>query len=90
MPIDTVGIPFSTLHKVTSEHVALSATCAMLRFRRSLANLICSPTIAIFCNNFLGSLFAIVLLDILIYLIIIYNVQIYEKYFIIIWVSVNN
>ena len=33
---------------LSSEQVALSATCAMLRLRRNLASLICSPTISIF------------------------------------------
>ena len=44
--METVGNPFSTLQSVTSEHVALSATCAMLRLRRNLASLICSPTVS--------------------------------------------
>ena len=45
---DKIGNPFSTLQSVT-EHVALSATCAMLRLRRNLTrSLICSPTISIF------------------------------------------
>ena len=43
--METVGNPFSTLQSVTSEHVALSATCAMLRLRRNLASLICSPDV---------------------------------------------
>ena len=83
MPIDTVGIPFSTLHKVTSEHVALSATCAMLRFRRSLAandsHFLQQLPGKFVCHCTLRHTY-----------ILNYNVQIYEKYFIIIWVSVNN
>ena len=37
-----------SMHTLSSEQVALSATCAMLRLRHNLASLICSPTISIF------------------------------------------
>ena len=47
--------------RVRGEQVARSATWAILRFLRSLASLICSPTISIFCSNFLGNLVPIVL-----------------------------
>ena len=44
MPIATVGTPFSMRETVRGEQVARSATWAILRFLRSLASLICSPT----------------------------------------------
>ena len=61
MPIATVGTPFSMRETVRGEQVARSATWAILRFLRNLASLICSPTICIFCSNFLGNLVPIVL-----------------------------
>lgn len=57
----TNGMPFSMRETVRGEQVARSATWAILRFLRSLASLICSPTICIFCSNFLGNLVPIVL-----------------------------
>ena len=75
--METVGSPFSTLFKVTSEQGALSATCAIERLRRRRASLICSPTIAIFCTSFLGSLVPIVFFVILYNLK--YNLQSYKN-----------
>ena len=60
MPIATVDAPFSMRETVRGEQVARSAICATLRFLRNRASLICSPTIRIFCYNFLGNLVPIV------------------------------
>ena len=61
MPIATVGTPFSMRETVRGEQVARSAIYATRRFLRNRANLICSPTICIFCSSFLGNLVPIVL-----------------------------
>lgn len=68
--METVGKPFSTRDNVSDEQLALSATCAMLKFRLKRASFICSPTTDIFCSNFRGNLVPIVFFAITTYHII--------------------
>ena len=51
MPIDTVGLPFSTCHTVDRLILARLATSSTERFRLSLAFFIWLPTVARFCDT---------------------------------------
>ena len=57
MPMDSVGLPFSTLASEGTEHVALSAICSIERLRLRHAKRICSPTSFRSCDKARGSWF---------------------------------